>query len=156
MTENKDKINVAPRFPKGKKRKKEEIEILAKARLKKRRPKLTKKRVFIPAIAAVLLIMLGFYAAIMSTHYQSTDDAFVEGRIISVAPRVAGPVVNLLVDAGMIVPPIRLYPLDVKWRVSSPDISTTGLAAFLFRMILFIKNDCRAGQDSQRITAPLF
>ena len=98
MTENKDKINVAPRFPKGKKRKKEEIEILAKARLKKRRPKLTKKRVFIPAIAAVLLIMLGFYAAIMSTHYQSTDDAFVEGRIISVAPRVAGPVVNLLVD----------------------------------------------------------
>ena len=98
MTENKDKINVAPRFPKGKKRKKEEFEILAKARLKKRRPKLTKKRVFIPAIAAVLLIMLGFYAAIMSTHYQSTDDAFVEGRIISVAPRVAGPVVNLLVD----------------------------------------------------------
>ena len=34
----------------------------------------------------------------MSTHYQSTDDAFVEGRIISVAPRVSGPVVNLLVD----------------------------------------------------------
>ncbi len=98
MTENKDKINVAHRFPKGKKRKKEEIEILAKARLKKRRPKLTKKRVFIPAIAAVVLILLGFYAAIMSTHYQSTDDAFVEGRIISVAPRVAGPVVNLLVD----------------------------------------------------------
>ena len=56
MTENKDKINVAPRFPKDKKRKKEEIEILAKARLKKRRPKLTKKRVFIPAIAAVVLI----------------------------------------------------------------------------------------------------
>ena len=27
MTENKDKINVAPRFPKGKKRKKEELEI---------------------------------------------------------------------------------------------------------------------------------
>lgn len=97
MTENKEKYN-APRFPKSKKRKKEELEILAKARLKKRRPKLTKKRVFVPAISAIVLILLGFYAAIMATHYQSTDDAFVEGRIISVAPRVAGPVVNLLVD----------------------------------------------------------
>ncbi len=97
MTENKEKYN-APRLPKSKKRKKEELEILAKARLKKRRPKLTKKRVFVPAIAAVILILIGFYAAVMSTHYQSTDDAFVEGRIISVAPRVSGPVINLLVD----------------------------------------------------------
>lgn len=97
MTENKEKYN-APRLPKSKKRKKEELEILAKARLKKRRPKLTKKRVFVPAISAIVLILLGFYGAIISTHYQSTDDAFVEGRIISVAPRVAGPVVNLLVD----------------------------------------------------------
>lgn len=98
MAEDKEKYNYAPRLPKGKKRKKEEIEILAKARLKKRRPKLTKKRVFIPAIAAIVLILIGFYAAIMSTHYQSTDDAFVEGRIISVAPRVSGPVTSLLVD----------------------------------------------------------
>jgi len=98
MSENKEKFNVAPRLPKGRKRKKEELEILAKARLKKRRPKITKKRVFLPAIAAVILILLGVYGAIMATHYQSTDDAFVEGRIISVAPRVSGPVVNLLVD----------------------------------------------------------
>lgn len=95
---DKDKFKVAPRLPKSKKRKQEELEILAKARLKKRRPKLTKKRVFLPAMAALILLLLGVYAAVMSTHYQSTDDAFVEGRIISVAPRVSGPVVNLLVD----------------------------------------------------------
>lgn len=70
----------------------------AKARLKKRRPEYKKKRVVIPTITAIILIILGIYAAIHSTYYQSTDDAFVEGRLVSVAPRVAAPVINLLVD----------------------------------------------------------
>ncbi|MBD5401242.1 HlyD family secretion protein [bacterium] len=96
-----EKFKVAPRLPKGRKRKKEEIEILAKARLKKRRPKLTKKRVFLPAIAACILVFIGIYFAIWSMHYQSTDDAFVEGRIISVAPRVSGPVISLLTDDNL-------------------------------------------------------
>lgn len=84
---------------------KEEIEIKAKARIKerkakakKKRPEYKKKRVVVPAITAGILVLLGLYAAIHSTFYQSTDDAFVEGRLITVAPRVAGPVVNLLVD----------------------------------------------------------
>ena len=38
-----------------------------------------------------------------ATFYQSTDDAFVEGRLISVAPRVSGPVINLLVDDNDVV-----------------------------------------------------
>ena len=101
MAENKDNgenFKKAPKFPKSRKRKQEEIEILAKARLKKRRPEIAKKRVFVPAVTAVFLLLLAVFAAIMSTFYQSTDDAFVEGRIISVAPRVSGPVVSLLVD----------------------------------------------------------
>ncbi len=101
MTDKEDKneeFKKAPKFPKSRKRRKEEIEILAKERLKKRRPEIAKKRVFVPAITAIFLLLLGVYAAIVSTYYQSTDDAFVEGRIISVAPRVSGPVVSLLVD----------------------------------------------------------
>ncbi len=101
MAENKDNgenFKKAPKFPKSRKRKQEEIEILAKARLKKRRPEIAKKRVFVPAVTAAFLLLLAVFAAIMSTFYQSTDDAFVEGRIISVAPRVSGPVVSLLVD----------------------------------------------------------
>ncbi len=101
MAEDKDNgenFKKAPKFPKSRKRKKEEIEILAKARLKKRRPEITKKRVFVPAITAIFLLFVAVVAAIMSTYYQSTDDAFVEGRIISVAPRVSGPVISLLVD----------------------------------------------------------
>lgn len=95
---NKDGLPPAQKFPKSKKRKKEEMEILAKARLKKWRPEYAKKRVFIPSVTAAILLMFGLYAGIMATHFQSTDDAFVEGRIISVAPRVSGPVTHLLVD----------------------------------------------------------
>ena len=57
MAENKDNgenFKKAPKFPKSRKRKQEEIEILAKARLKKRRPEIAKKRVFVPAVTARL------------------------------------------------------------------------------------------------------
>lgn len=75
----------------------------AKARLKNRRPKYKKKRVIVPSITAFILVIIGIMAAINSTFYQSTDDAFVEGRLVSVAPRVAAPVINLLVDDNDIV-----------------------------------------------------
>ena len=65
---------------------------------KKKRPEYKKKRVIVPSITAIILILLGIGTAIHSTYYQSTDDAFVEGRLISLAPRVSGPVINLLVD----------------------------------------------------------
>ena len=69
-----------------------------KEKAKKKRPEYKKKRVFVPVITAVILVTIGLVAIIHSTFFQSTDDAFVEGRLISVAPRVAGPVVKLLVD----------------------------------------------------------
>ena len=50
----------------------------AKSRLKKRRPEYKKKRVVIPTITAIILVILGIYAAIHATYFQSTDDAFVE------------------------------------------------------------------------------
>lgn len=65
---------------------------------KRKRPEYMKKRVIIPAISAIILILAGLGWAIRSTCYQSTDDAFIEGHIVSVAPRVAGPIVNLFVD----------------------------------------------------------
>lgn len=77
---------------------KEELEKKAKAKLKKKRPEFKKKRVLIPAISAGVLILIGIFMAINSMFYQSTDDAFVEGHIISVSPRVAGQVINLYVD----------------------------------------------------------
>ena len=84
---------------------KEEIETKAKERIKERktrkkknRHEYEKKRVIVPSITAGILVILGISAAIHSTYFQSTDDAFVEGRLVTIAPRVSGPVVKLLVD----------------------------------------------------------
>ncbi len=62
------------------------------------RPSYAKKRVIVPTITAILFLIAGIYFLIHSIHFQETDDAFVEGHIVSVAPRVSGPVLKLLVD----------------------------------------------------------
>lgn len=62
------------------------------------RPEYMKKRVIVPSITAVIFLLFGIYFTIHSIFYQSTDDAFVEGHIVSIAPRVEGPVLNLLID----------------------------------------------------------
>lgn len=72
---------------------KKEIEKKAKAKLKKKRPEYKKKRVIVPIISAVVLILIGIYLAVHATFFQSTDDAFVEGHIIQVAPKVAGQII---------------------------------------------------------------
>ena len=83
---------------------KEENESTEKrSRIKAKRPEYKKKRVFVPTIISVLLVIFGIVAAIHSTYYQSTDDAFVEGRLVSIAPRVSGPIVKLFVNDNQIV-----------------------------------------------------
>lgn len=57
-----------------------------------------KKRVVVPFITAVALLTFGLIVSINSIFYKSTDDAFVESHIITVAPRVAGPVEKLLIE----------------------------------------------------------
>lgn len=74
------------------------MEASKKLRKSRNRKEINKKRVLIPSISAAVLIILGICGAVYSSFYQSTDDAFVEGRLISIAPRVSGPVVNLFVD----------------------------------------------------------
>lgn len=60
-----------------------------------------KKRVIVPAITALVLLIFGLIVSINSIYYKSTDDAFVEGHIVSIAPRVAGPVIKLHIDDNM-------------------------------------------------------
>ncbi|MGN0006433.1 MAG: HlyD family secretion protein [Candidatus Gastranaerophilaceae bacterium] len=54
-----------------------------------------KKRIVIPVVLMIFLVASGIYGFFNSLKYQSTDDAFVEGRLVSVAPKVAGQVVKL-------------------------------------------------------------
>lgn len=57
-----------------------------------------KKRVIVPAITACIILVLGIIVSVNAVFYKSTDDAFVEGHIITVAPRVAGPVIELNIE----------------------------------------------------------
>ena len=74
----------------------------ARIRLNKRRrknlKKYTKKRILIPACAVLFFILFGLHTFITSLSYQSTDDAFVEGRFVQIAPKVSGQVISLKVD----------------------------------------------------------
>ncbi len=57
-----------------------------------------KKRIVVPTVTAILLLITGIIVSVNSIFYKSTDDAFIEGHIITVAPRVAGPVKKLLIE----------------------------------------------------------
>ena len=54
-------------------------------------------------IVAVLFIIVGTVYLIHSSNFQSTDDAFIDGRIAHIAPRVAGKVIALNVEDNQIV-----------------------------------------------------
>ena len=110
----------------------EEFEQKAKERLKtrkekakKKRPEYKKKRVVVPVITAIILILTGIFLAIHSTFFQSTDDAFVEGRLVSIAPRVQGPVIKLLVDdndevkAGQLL--VEIDPADYEVKLHQAE-----------------------------------
>ncbi len=69
-----------------------------KIRKKQNRKSYQKKRVIVPVITAAAFLVLGIVSIIYSFYYQSTDDAFVEGRLISVAPKASGHIINLYVN----------------------------------------------------------
>lgn len=57
-----------------------------------------KKRVVVPFVTGLVILILGTIVSINSIFYKSTDDAFVEGRMVSVAPRVSGIVEELYIE----------------------------------------------------------
>ena len=104
---------------------KEELEKRAKEKLKRNRPEYKKKRVIIPTICAIILVFIGIFMAINATFYQSTDDAFVEGHIISIAPKVSGQVINLYVDDNQEVKDgeilVEIDPTDYQVKLNQAE-----------------------------------
>ena len=62
------------------------------------RPEYMKKRVLVPCITGIVFLLCGIFYAVHSVYYKSTDDAFIEGHVITVAPRVSGPVLHLNIE----------------------------------------------------------
>ncbi len=80
-------------------------------------------------IIVVLIVAVGLAIGIpwylYSRHYVSTDDAFIDGHIIPVSPRVAGHVVNVYVNDNQFVHQgdllVRLDPRDFQVRVQQAE-----------------------------------
>jgi membrane fusion protein (multidrug efflux system) len=86
------------------------------------------RRIFRPAylIIALALAAVGaagiFYYLRMVAPYETTDDAFIDGDVTFVSPRVAGPVVRLLVNDNQRVrmgdPLIEIDPSDYQTQLA--------------------------------------
>ncbi|SRR5581483_6851283 len=85
-------------------------------------------------IAAIVLLVVGVLVLLYYFHfvapYESTDDAFIEGRVAFISPRVPGQVTRLLVDdnqkvkAGDVL--VELDPRDYQTRLDQAraDLAT--------------------------------
>ncbi len=62
------------------------------------RPEYKKKRVLVPSIITVIFMICGLIYSIHGCYYKSTDDAFVEGHIITISPRISGIVDSLKIE----------------------------------------------------------
>lgn len=67
------------------------------SRVKKEKTPRIKKR-FLASIVIIALAVAGLVAAVNASKYESTDDAYVETHAVSVAPKVSGQLVKMLVD----------------------------------------------------------
>jgi membrane fusion protein (multidrug efflux system) len=89
-----------------------------------------------PWIVIVAIVLLAIIAAatvsfvVYGGHLQSTDDAYIEGRVIRISPRVSGPVLHLYVDDNTPVKVgdtiLEIDPADYQAKV---DEAAAALAA---------------------------
>lgn len=75
-----------------------------------------KKRVIVPAVTAIVIFITGIILSVHSAYYKSTDDAFVEGHIITVSPKISGQVEELLIEDNM-----EVQKGDLLLRIDSRD-----------------------------------
>ncbi len=98
------------------------------------RPEYKKKRVFVPLIVIAVFIVCAIFFSIRSSIYKSTDDAFVEGHVVNVAPRVNGIVTKLNIEDNMEVKKgdllLEIDPNDyiVKLKQSQSKLNETKLS----------------------------
>lgn len=115
-----------------------------------------KKRVIVPTITAIILLVFGLIVSINSIYYKSTDDAFVEGHLISIAPRVSGPVVKLLIDDNQEVKKgdllLEIDPVDYEVKLKQTESKLEEARAALKKAQ---SQEVKDSADHQRYTAML-
>ena len=119
-----------------------------------------KKRVVIPIVTGLVILVTGILISINSIFYKSTDDAYVEGHIITIAPRVAGPVENLYIDDNQFVKKgdllLKIDPNDYEVKLKQTSAKLEEARAVLVgteNKIVKTKSELDfAKNDSERFT----
>ncbi|NMM15017.1 MAG: HlyD family efflux transporter periplasmic adaptor subunit [Rhodoferax sp.] len=80
----------------------------------------TRKRLLITLASVVVVAGLGWtaYEWLVASHYESTDNAYVQGNVIQITPQIGGTVMAILADETDYVkagqPLVKLDPADAK------------------------------------------
>jgi membrane fusion protein (multidrug efflux system) len=88
-------------------------------------PKRTRALVGIALLVAVAGLVYGIYWYLYLSHYEDTDDAYVQGNVVQVTPQVAGTVVQVrvqdteMVSAGQSL--VALDPSDSKIELEASE-----------------------------------
>jgi len=86
--------------------------------LQKGNPKRKKALLTLAAIVAVVAVAWGGYEWLVASHYETTDNAYVQGNVIQITPQVGGTVMSINADDTDFVkagqPLVKLDPADAK------------------------------------------
>ncbi len=86
-----------------------------------------RKKAMVTIASLVVLAGLGWaaYDAIVASHYENTDNAYVQGNVIQITPQVSGNVMTIMVDDTDFVkagqPLVKLDPADAKLALDQAE-----------------------------------
>jgi membrane fusion protein, multidrug efflux system len=109
--------------------------------------------VLLIAVAGVL-----WYYFLFVAPFETTDDAFIEGRVVLISPRVSGPVTRLLVDDNQHVnagdPLVEIDPADYTTRLAQAQADLAAAQAQLAQAQSQIPvDDAKSEQQSAAVTS---
>ncbi len=114
-----------------------------------------KRRRALTAMAAVVIVVgagWGVYEWLVGSHYEETDNAYVQGNVIQITPQIAGTVMSIMADDTDFVkagqPLVQLDPADAKVAL---DQSEAALAQAVRQVrTLYANNGSLAAQVTLR------
>src|SRR6478752_4524873 len=88
-------------------------------------PKRKKALISIAAVVAVAGLAWGAYEWRVASHYESTDNAYVQGNVIQITPQIGGTVMAIYADDTDFVkagqPLVQLDPADAQVALEQAD-----------------------------------
>jgi membrane fusion protein (multidrug efflux system) len=106
----------------------------------------------VAAAVAVIGVAYGAYYALVLNHYESTDNAYVQGNVVQLTPQVAGTVISIAADdtdfvkAGQLL--VKLDPADA--RVALEQAEAQLAQAVRQSRTLFVNNGALRAQIAGR------